>query len=239
MWPVQVKFGTKEGCDVRLVATSVTKGGCAVHVVLEHTHSQELGMLDNSSVISTVEFEISSPGRHLAMNACAAAAVATSLGVPLTSIGQSLSRYKPVGMRCQLEELGLQTILINDCYNSNPVSAAAALQLLPSMHTLRRIAILGDMLELGAISIDAHKEILQLCCDLELDLVVVLGPCFSTAAERIAAAKILTYSNAESLVVHIVELITPGDAVLVKGSRGMQMEVIVNAIKAKASSWHS
>ncbi|CAK9200714.1 unnamed protein product [Sphagnum troendelagicum] len=234
-----VKFGTKEGCDVRLVATSITKGGCAVHVVLEHTHSQELGMLDNSSVISTVEFEISSPGRHLAMNACAAAAVATSLGVPLTSIGQSLSRYKPVGMRCRLEELGLQTFLINDCYNSNPVSAAAALQLLLSMHTLRRIAILGDMLELGAISIDAHKEILQLCCDLELDLVVVLGPCFSTAAESIAAAKILTYSNAEALADHIVGLITPGDTVLVKGSRGMQMEVIVNAIKAQASSWHS
>jgi len=88
VWPAQVKFETKEGCDVRLVATSVTKVGCAVHVVLEQTHNQELGMLDNSSVISTVEFEISSPGRHLTMNACAAAAVATSLGVPLTSIGQ-------------------------------------------------------------------------------------------------------------------------------------------------------
>lgn len=264
-----MRFGSKEGCDVRLVAAQATKEGLGVNIVLEHTtpantstfnkphmnpctnltgfadtnsssNSCSFTKTENASSITKtrVEFEIPSPGLHLALDACAAAAVATSLGVSLCSVSRSLSNYQPVGMRCQVEEVAIgceHILLINDCYNANPMSVRASLQLLHLMDTRRRVAVLGDMLELGAVSLNSHKEILQLCIDLQLDLVIVVGSGFATAAESFKGREVIvSFRNASSLTNHIVRFVSPGDAVLVKGSRGMQMEVFVNAIKAQA-----
>ena len=263
---MQVQFGTKEGSDVRLVAAQATRGGLGVNVVLEHTsHSKPLdeqrGLTDTSGynnefkkvecisptrtiTRTRVEFEIPKAGLHLASNACAAAAIATSLGISLHSVAHSLSLYQPVEMRCQIEEAGppgdVQTLVINDCYNANPMSVKVSLQLLHSMHTnRRRIAVLGDMLELGGFSLSFHKEILQLCInEFQLDLVIVVGTCFSEAAENFKGRdSIIAFRNTSSLANHIARFINLGDAVLVKGSRGMQMEVLVDAIKTHAESW--
>lgn len=253
---------------MRLVAAKAIKGGLAVSVILEHvahaiplTSDDEPGsalpcpaisgnvLETNCELLQTVtrtrvEFEIPSPGLHLAINACAAAAVATSLGVPLASVARSLSQFQPVDMRCRVEDVGpaghVQILVINDCYNANPMSVEASLQLLQSVKSSRRVAVLGDMLELGGISLSSHKEILQLCVDCKLDLVIVVGSCFSEAAENFKGRDdIIAFRNTSSLTNHLARFISPGDAVLVKGSRGMQMEVLVDAIKTRAESWQS
>ncbi|XP_061990995.1 uncharacterized protein LOC133709309 [Rosa rugosa] len=99
-----------------------------------------------------VEFVIPSPGLHLALNACAAAAVATLLGVSLSQVGICLSAFTPVKMRSELEVARNGVKIVNDVYNANPVSSRAAIDLLKSIDCKgQKIAILGDMLELGAI----------------------------------------------------------------------------------------
>lgn len=250
---------------MRLVAAKAINGGLGVNVILEHVaHANPLtsdapvsdppypaiaANAERPDLMQTVtrtrvEFDIPSPGLHLAMNACAAAAVATSLGVPLDCVARSLSQFQPVDMRCRVEDVGLaghvQILVINDCYNANPMSMESSLQVLQSVNTSRRIAVLGDMLELGGISLNSHKEILQLCVDFEVDLVIVVGTCFSEAAESFKGRDdIIAFRNTSSLTNHLARFIRPGDAVLVKGSRGMRMEVVVDAIKSRAESWQS
>lgn len=249
-----VRFGRKEGSDMRLVAAKTINRGFGISVILEHVaryarYANSLVSDDpvrnpNETVTRTrVEFEIPSPGLHLAINACAAAAVATNLGVPLESVARSLSMFQPIDMRCQVEAVGpashVQILVINDCYNANPMSVEASLQLLQSVKSNRRIALLGDMFELGEISLSSHKGILQLCVDFKLDLVIVVGTCFSEAAEYFKGRDIIAFRNTSSLTNHLARFISPGDSVLVKGSRGMRMEVLVEAIKSCAESWQS
>lgn len=239
---------------MRLVAAKTINRGFGISVILEHVaryarYANSLVSDDpvrnpNETVTRTrVEFEIPSPGLHLAINACAAAAVATNLGVPLESVARSLSMFQPIDMRCQVEAVGpashVQILVINDCYNANPMSVEASLQLLQSVKSNRRIALLGDMFELGEISLSSHKGILQLCVDFKLDLVIVVGTCFSEAAEYFKGRDIIAFRNTSSLTNHLARFISPGDSVLVKGSRGMRMEVLVEAIKSCAESWQS
>ncbi|KAL7162964.1 hypothetical protein ACSBR2_039130 [Camellia fascicularis] len=223
--PIGVKrvlFGRRMDCDVRLLLAESTDGGLGVRVVLER----------NKEI---VEFVISSPGLHLAMNACAAAAVATMLGVSLSEVGKCLSRFIPFHMRSELEVARSGIKVINDTYNANPVSTKAAIDTLKGMSCKgKRVAILGDMLELGPTEIKFHEMMLRHCCDAGFDLVALVGERFLTAAENLDLVKeryILHADDAESLVLEIVKRLNNNDIVLVKGSRAMQMEKIVDAIK--------
>ncbi|BFG17468.1 hypothetical protein CerSpe_037430 [Prunus speciosa] len=222
----KVLFGQRVGCDVRLVASESTDGGLGVRVVLQN--HQEM-----------VEFVIASPGLHLALNACAAAAVATLLGVSLSEIGIRLSAFSPVHMRSELE-VGRNGIkIVNDAYNANPVSTKAAIDLLESIDIDcggKRIFVLGDMLELGAIELESHKMILKrCCCSAQIDLVGLVGRRFCAAAKNLNLLEdrnIVYALDSETFAQEIVKRVSYNDVVLVKGSRAMQMEKVVNAIKA-------
>ncbi|PSR90960.1 UDP-N-acetylmuramoyl-tripeptide--D-alanyl-D-alanine ligase [Actinidia chinensis var. chinensis] len=224
--PVGVKrvlFGRRMDCDVRLVLAESTHGGFGVRVVLER--NKEL-----------FEFVISSPGLHLAMNACAAAAVATMLGASLPQVGRCLSRFIPVHMRLELEVAKSGIQVINDVYNANPVSTKAAIDMLEGISCKgKRVAILGDMLELGPTEMKSHEMILRHCCDAGFDLVALVGKRFLKAAENLDLARetyILLADDAESLLLEIVQRLNCNDVVLIKGSRAMKMEKVVDAIKA-------
>ncbi|CAB4296000.1 unnamed protein product [Prunus armeniaca] len=222
----KVLFGHRVGCDVRLVASESTDGGLGVRVVLQN--HQEM-----------VEFVIASPGLHLALNACAAAAVATLLGVSLSEIGNRLSAFSPVHMRSELEVGRNGMKIVNDAYNANPVSTKAAIDLLESIDIDcggKRIVVLGDMLELGAIELESHKMILKrCCCSAHIDLVGLVGRRFCAAAKNLNLLEdrnIVYALDSETFAQEIVKRVSYNDVVLVKGSRAMQMEKIVNAIKA-------
>nr|CAD1844338.1 unnamed protein product [Ananas comosus var. bracteatus] len=207
----KVLFGQKRGCDVRLA-------------------------LAEKSVHELVEFKIPAPGLHLATNACAAAAVAVSLGIPLAQIGESLSRFRPVPMRSDVQVTDDGITIIDDTYNANPTSMAAAINSLKTMQCMgKRVAILGDMLELGAAEAEAHELVLKLCSDPCIGLVILAGKRFTAAAEKVNFMRnhsVLCATDAELLLARMNELLVAGDVVLVKGSRGMQMEKVVDMIKA-------
>lgn len=184
---------------------------------------------------------ISSPGLHLAMSACAAAAVATVLGVPLPQVGKCLSRFRSVHMRLELEVAASGIQVINDVYNANPVSTKAAFDTLKGISCEgKRVAILGDMLELGPTEIESHEMTLRYCCSAGCDIVALVGKRFLAAAENLDLVKerhVLHANNSETIVPEIVKRLNHNDVVLVKGSRAMQMEKVVDAIKSLSSNF--
>ncbi|KAK8658395.1 hypothetical protein V6N13_036602 [Hibiscus sabdariffa] len=183
-----------------------------------------------------VEFVIPGLGLHLALNACAAAAVVTSIGVPLSEVGRSLSRYVTVSMRSEFIVAKSGIKIVNDVYNANPVSTKAAIDMLQRIDCDgKRVAILGDMLELGPLEIEYHEEILNYCFGAHIDVVGVAGKRFHLAAVNMnlmKKMKIVHAIDSENLVPKILKYLNMNDVVLVKGSRGMQMEKVVNALVA-------
>ncbi|PKH57137.1 hypothetical protein CRG98_050299, partial [Punica granatum] len=222
-------FGRKNGSDIRLVAAEGTDGGLGVQVVLEN-------------VDEMVEFVIPSPGPHLALNACAAAAVGTLLGVSLGQVGSSLSKFTPVKQRSELEVAENGIKMINDVYNANPISTKAAIDLLKGIECNgRRVAILGDMLELGGSDNEFHELMLRYCLDCCVDIVGLVGSRYIRAARNAPLRKesnIIYACDADSMAVEIVKMLNPNDVVLVKGSHGMKMEKVVEAIRTKATQFY-
>ncbi|XP_062107970.1 uncharacterized protein LOC133818884 [Humulus lupulus] len=218
----KVLFGRSVGCDVRLVAAESADGGRALRVVLEKNGKR-------------VILRIPSPGLHLALNACAATAVATHLGVPLTQVGRSLSTFCPVHMRSELEVAKNGITIVNDTYNANPTSTKAAINLLNGIECRgKRVSVLGDMLELGSNEIKFHEMILEHCCNARIDLIGLVGMRFLTAAKNLKLVehrKVVVAHDAKTLALEILKRIDCDDVVLVKGSRGMEMETVVNVLK--------
>ncbi|MBI5698713.1 UDP-N-acetylmuramoyl-tripeptide--D-alanyl-D-alanine ligase [Candidatus Saganbacteria bacterium] len=161
------------------------------------------------------------PGEHMIMDALAAIAAAKVLGVKNPSIKKGLEEFCPSSKRMQviLKENG--TKILNDTYNANPQSMAAALKVLADLPG-RKIAVLGDMLELGKISKAAHRRIIRLARDLKIDRVYTLGKLWPkvTTPEK----------NRKTLLKKLKKFIRPRDIILVKGSRGLKMENIVAAV---------
>ena len=193
--------------------------------------------------ISRVKFVMSSPGQHLALNACAAAAVATSMGIPLALVGKSLSAFVPVEGRSELEVTANGIKIINDGYNASPVSTRSAIDTLKAVDCSgKRVAILGDMLELGQTEIKLHELVLLHCLDACVDLIVIVGKRVIVAADNLMLGRhvnLVCAYDSESLAPRILDYLHCDDVVLVKGSRGMEMEKIVNAIKSYSLVAHS
>lgn len=171
-------------------------------------------------------------GEHHVLNALAAVAVARDLGISLESIQKGLLTYQNAAMRQQIHRLTHFT-LIDDSYNSSPDSAKSGLNVLCQVqNTGRKIAVLADMLELGDHSQQAHYQLGELCAQIGVDLLVSVGPraaAIAQGAERrgVLAKKCSTNSEA---VAFLEKQLQEGDAVLVKGSRGMHTDEIVKEL---------
>jgi UDP-N-acetylmuramoyl-tripeptide--D-alanyl-D-alanine ligase len=173
------------------------------------------------------------PGRHNVYNALAAAAVGHQLGVPWPQIGQALAQFEPVAMRSQiLRKRGIS--VINDSYNANPGSMHAALEMLGGMAAGRRIAVLGDMLELGSAAPQFHAAAGRQAAAQHLDMVLGIGPLsvhLVEAARRAGLAEQARhFSTKQELAAHLQASLRENDLVLVKASRGMALEEIAAGI---------
>lgn len=174
-------------------------------------------------------------GIHNVYNAVAAFAVGCEHGIKPENAAEGLSGYTPSGMRQRIRSVCGITF-IEDCYNASPDSVRAAINTLSSVNAGRKIAVLGDMLELGSISEEAHRNSGMLAARKGIDAVFTLGERSKATALR---AKELGVETAESFLSHseladrLYNFIKEGDAVLFKGSRAMKLEDVINPLYEK------
>ncbi|MDT8441648.1 MAG: UDP-N-acetylmuramoyl-tripeptide--D-alanyl-D-alanine ligase [Desulfuromonadales bacterium] len=177
------------------------------------------------------------PGRHNVANALAAVAAARVLDVPLAEIVAGLESFRPCPGRMELIELAEDIVILDDTYNANPLSVRAALD---ALHDLgrpgQRIAVLGDMLELGVSARELHEEIGQVAAG-QVDRLLTCGPQARAIADGARLAgfdpqKVASFTSHAELVETLAALLSPGDRVLVKGSRGMRMEQVISLLCA-------
>mgnify|MGYP001422774453 CR=1 FL=1 len=177
------------------------------------------------------------PGRHNVANAAAASTVGFVVGVKATAIRNGLAKFRPMAMRTEIVQWNDVEIL-NDAYNANPTSMQVALEMLSHMPGRgRRIAVLGDMLELGCAAKAAHEEIGSLVAHLGVDNLILCGSMGSyTASGAIKAGMCRDHvvvtcddqtTGYKTLIACLADCLSPGDTVLVKGSRSMRMEQVV------------
>lgn len=174
-------------------------------------------------------------GRQYMYSSLAALAAGCALGLPLAKMAESFKQYEPTQGRMRIISGIKNTQIIDDTYNSSPVALTAALSTLGSMETARkRIAVLGDMLELGVHTSDAHKqagsEAAAVC-----DMLVTVGVRAHMIAEGALAAgmdesKILQYEDSRRAGKELEGYLERGDIILVKGSQGVRMERVVEEI---------
>lgn len=176
------------------------------------------------------------PGEHNAMNALAATAVGHSLGVSEKVIANTLSHFRPTEKRMEVLNLG-GVLVLNDTYNANPDSMIAAVQTLDrTVVRGKKIAVLADMLELGEQSEKEHARVGAEIAHLGVDYVLTFGEYARFIHEECGNVQTVHYDQKNMLAEYLAELITAGDAVLVKGSRGMRMEDIVMFLEERSKS---
>ncbi|MEK6586564.1 MAG: cyanophycin synthetase, partial [Nitrospirota bacterium] len=169
-------------------------------------------------------------------NALAAGAVGSILGLPGGVIAQGLSRFRPAAMRSQVR-VSQGVKLIIDCYNANPASMKAAVQLLAQTGAKRkRIAVLGDMLELGPNAAQMHEEVGGFVARHGIDQLVacgLLGRSLAKGAKQagLDQTHILEVPDARAASAAIKTFVKPGDTVLIKASRGMKLELVADALR--------
>ncbi|MBE5996368.1 MAG: UDP-N-acetylmuramoyl-tripeptide--D-alanyl-D-alanine ligase [Lachnospiraceae bacterium] len=174
------------------------------------------------------------PGQHMVMNALAAACVGMECGVLPAQIRAGIETLELPGGRFRIEE-GANCRIINDCYNANPMSMKAALKVLSEAED-RRVAILGDMGELGKDELTYHREVGEYAAELPLDLIIAVGPRAASIADAVreknAGMPCIHFADVDALKSALPVLIRDGDLVLVKASHAMAFERVVDALKA-------
>jgi UDP-N-acetylmuramoyl-tripeptide--D-alanyl-D-alanine ligase len=177
------------------------------------------------------------PGEHMVPNALAAAAVGLTLGVPLADIPGALGEALLSPWRMETFETPSGVRVVNDAYNANPESMAAALKAGRWMAGEGRfIAVLGQMAELGPISHDEHERIGELAARLRVDRLITVGPEARTIAvagirEGVPPDDVASYDGAEGAVADVLANARSGDLVLCKGSRVAGLEALAEALR--------
>ena len=183
--------------------------------------------------IGRTHFVLNVPGTHNLYNALAAIAVGDAFRVPRTTIARALGNFRATNMRMEIRKAAGFKI-VSDCYNANPSSTRMALQTIGHMDIRgSRIAVLGDMLELGKASKDLHKEIGALVPEMNFDLLLAVGKDaqeFVKGARAAGMAQAYHFDSVQEVIEFLGDVVSEGDVVLVKGSRGMHMEQVVDAL---------
>lgn len=228
-----VQFGAGTSANLRLVDTQLTRDATIINAEF-----------DDAPLL----VKIAAPGRHFAMNALAALAGAQALGADLAIAALDLGKWQPPAGRGTRETVMLDVVhdhltitLINDAFNANPLSMAAALDVLAASDpgqranghaTGRRIAILGDMLELGSDEKQLHRDIANLAAMADIELVHCVGPLMAELHKSLPETKRgLWLQTADEMTAAVAGLLHAGDVVLVKGSKGIWVSRVVDAIR--------
>ena len=209
-----LRCGVSDGCGVRV--TDIDDRGlegvaCTVTIKGEH-----------------YRLTTSAPGRYMIYPMAMAAAIGRRLGLTREEIAAGVAAYTTVGSRMHLIRLPGERLVIDDCYNANPQSMAEGLRMLAASHARHRVAVLGDMGELGQLTAQAHRDMGALTRRLGLTAVAV-GEKMHALTETDPQAQ--WFATVEEAMPAIRQLFTPGTAVLVKASHAMHFERIVKELE--------
>jgi len=187
------------------------------------------------------EFYLPLPGRHNVMNALAALATASVFNIPEKDCREALARFANLPQRSEILTLSDQVTVVNDCYNSNPLAMERMLETLASWRAARRIVVAGEMLELGPTSPEWHRKVGRKAAESGVEwLLGVQGnaQCFLEGASEagLPPEHLRFFPSAEAAAEFLAELVRPGDVVLVKGSRGVHLEKVVEVLKSLQKS---
>jgi len=216
-----------------VVKTTITYGcfsGCDVR-------AEDLGCDEHGFPRMRIEdrvIRISVPGGFNVYNALAAVAVGRAFDVSIDDMHQALEGYRTIDRRMEVFTLSGVTVL-NDSYNANPSSIDQSLKTLKSLaHSGRKIVVLGDMLELGDVSEKEHCQVGEWVYQMGMDIFFSVGPEMKKAAEcakGLGMKYVHYFSSKEALIDSLVNAVQEADVVLVKGSRGMVMEAVVEGLR--------
>ena len=181
------------------------------------------------------EYRIQLLGRHQVVNALFAIAIGMELGLARADVARGLAECRPPKMRLELREIG-GVRLLDDAYNANADSMLAALRTLKELACRgRRVAVLGDMAELGAYSEGAHEEIGRQAAELGIAQLFAVGkmaPVTGRAARAAGLNRVFEFADVETAAAAVKSFVKPGDLVLLKASRAMRLERIAELLKA-------
>ena len=174
------------------------------------------------------QLNIPAPGRHMIYAASLAVAVGEELGLSVPEIERGVALYEPAGSRMRVHRLSGDRRLLDDCYNANPQSMSAALRVLAASEG-KKIAVLGDMKELGELTESAHRAMGELCALLGIDRVIAVGE-YARGIADAAHESAEWYPDAESAVDAARAAFTEGSVLLCKASHSMHLEKIVEEL---------
>lgn len=218
-----LRFGASTEASARLLHAVSDPTGCDMDAEIDGV---------------TVRLRLAAPGRHMAMNATAALCAARALGLDAAAAAAALNGFAAVTGRGARRALALPdgTVqLLDESYNASPAAVRAALAVLALQPGPRRIAMLGDMLELGESGPSEHAALAEDAA-LAADLVFTCGPLMHHLFSALPPARRGAHApDAASLAPLIIDALRPGDAVLVKGSLGSRMKIVVQALEALAA----
>ncbi len=218
-----VPFGEHAEAEARLLR-------CSLHADSSAVEARILGQ--------DVTYKVGAPGRHIVLNSLAVLAAVALVGADLALAALALNDLKPAtgrGTRIGLRLPGGRALLIDESYNANPASMAAAIALLgqaPIGRNGRRMAVLGDMLELGSEGAALHRALAEPIAAAAIDLVFCCGPLMRSLWEALPSGARGGYAETSAVLEPVVlDAIRDGDAVMVKGSLGSKMGPIVRALE--------
>ena len=203
---------------------------CGVRVTNVAEHGIEGVTCTVTTGREVYEVAIPSPGAYMIYPAAMAIAIGEHLGLTKAELLSGIAAYRPVGSRMHLVRCGGDRIIIDDCYNANPQAMAEALRILAQTEHPRRMAVLGDMGELGGLTEQAHRDMGALTRTLGLDTVVAVGP--KAKAIQDANPDVLWFPTVAEALSAIRAAFTAGTAVLVKASHAMHFTDIVKDLES-------
>jgi UDP-N-acetylmuramoyl-tripeptide--D-alanyl-D-alanine ligase len=220
-----VSFGEHPRADARVIKVSLHPDCSTVQAKIRGTD---------------VTYKVGAPGRHLVLNSLAVLAAVSLAGADLALAALALAGLTPPtgrGVRSQLDLPGGRALLIDESYNANPASMQAAIALLGQADVAgqgRRIAVLGDMLELGPSGADLHRGLVEPVVAQGIDLVFCCGPLMHSLWEALPTERRGAYAETSAaLEPQVLAAIRPGDAIMIKGSLGSRMGPIVKALMSQ------
>lgn len=223
-----IAFGSHAAADARLIEMNESGGGSRFEASIRGER---------------VYCRLGAPGRHLVINALAVLAAVWTVGGDMAAAAGALAHYRAQQGRGERETFALpgggEALLIDESYNANPASMRAALSALgaaPRKAFPRRIAVLGDMLELGETSAELHRALADPVDAAGVDVVFACGPHMRALFDALPKARRGAYAEtSEGLREPLLEALAAGDAVMVKGSLGSRMGLLVEALRERLS----